>query len=135
MIYGVKVIHTHIIGENARRFYEELILRVEAQSFDEAYEKAEKYMQDEVREYTNIYGEKVKTFRIEAVDCFLAYDEEEDVQEVYSSFSTNRSTLTDDEYYEAIISSCAEEELRPLRNKEFNLQTFALSEPNSAPPR
>ena len=39
MIYGVKVIHTRSVGEDGRRFYEELILRVEANSFDEAYEK------------------------------------------------------------------------------------------------
>ena len=44
MIYGVKVIHTYMVGEDDQRFYEELILRVKAQSFDEAYEKAEKYM-------------------------------------------------------------------------------------------
>ena len=120
MIYGVKVIHTHAVGEDARRFYEELILRVEARSFDEAYEKAEKYMQDYVCEYTSINDEKVKTFKIEAVDCFLVLDAEEDVQEIYSSFSANRSSLTEDEYYEAISSPCEEKELRSLRNKDFN---------------
>lgn len=120
MIYGVKVIHTHIVGEDVRRFYEELILRVDAQSFDEAYEKAERYMQDAVFEYTNIYGEKVKTLKIEAVDCFLALDEEDDVQEIFSSFSTNHSVLSEEEYYNEISSSCDEKELRLLRNKEFN---------------
>ncbi|MBQ4129481.1 MAG: DUF4288 domain-containing protein [Ruminococcus sp.] len=120
MIYGVKVIHTHMVGEDSQRFYEELILRVEAQSFDEAYEKARKYMQDANCEYTNIYGEKVKTFQIEAIDCFLAFDAEADVQELYSSFSTNRYALTEDEYYEAITSPCSEKDLHPLRNKEFN---------------
>lgn len=120
MIYGVKVIHTYMVGEDDQRFYEELILRVKAQSFDEAYEKAEKYMQDANCEYTNIYGETVKTFQIEAIDCFLAFEGEADVQELYSSFSTNRCSLTEDEYYEAIISPCTEKELRPLRNKEFN---------------
>ena len=28
MIYGVKVIHTHTVGENDQRYYEELILRM-----------------------------------------------------------------------------------------------------------
>lgn len=120
MTYGVKVIHTYIVGEDNQRFYEELILRVEAQSFDEAYEKAEKYMQDANCEYLNIYGETVKTLQIKAIDCFLAFDMEEDVQELYSSFSTNCCSLTEDEYYESITSLCTEKELRPLRNKEFN---------------
>ena len=43
MTYGVKVIHTHVVGENGKKFYEELILRVEADSFDEAFEKAKTY--------------------------------------------------------------------------------------------
>ena len=120
MIYGVKVIHTYIVGEDNHRFYEELILRVKAQSFDEAYEKAEKYMQDANCEYINIYGKMVKTLQIKAIDCFLAFDMEADVQELYSSFSANRYSLTEEEYYESIISPCTEKELRALRNKEFN---------------
>lgn len=120
MLYGVKVIHTQSVGEDAQRFYKELILRVEAESFDEAYEKAEKYIQDDVCEYTNIYGEAVKTLKIEAVDCYLVFDEEDGVQEVYSSFSTNNSALPEEEYYQTIACPCEEKELRPLRNKEFN---------------
>ena len=120
MTYGVKVIHTHTVGENDQRYYETLILRVEADSFDDAYEKAELYMKDAVCEYINPKGDLVKTLRIEAVNCFLAYEPEGDVQEVYSSFSSNHSSLTEEEYYEAISSSCWEEELRPLRNAKFN---------------
>ncbi len=120
MIYGVKVIHTHTVGEDDRRFYEELILRVDAESFDEAYEKAEKYMRDCVYDYTNTKGEKVRTFKIELLDCFLAYDEEDDVQEVYSSFSTNHTSLLEEEYYNAITTSCDVNEMYPLRDKEFN---------------
>lgn len=120
MIYGVKVIHTHTVGSEDRRFYEELILMVRADSFDEAYEKAEQHMRDEICDYTNIYGERVKTHRLEAVDCYLALDPEGDVQEVYSSFSTNRGSLNEDEYYRIIADQCEEKDLRPLRNKDFN---------------
>lgn len=120
MIYGVKVIHTHAVGENDRRYYEELILRVDADSFDDAYEKAEQYMKGAVCEYRNPEGETVRTISIEAVDCFLAYEPEGDVQEVYSSFSCNHSPLSEEEYYKVILSSCEEEELRHLRNSEFN---------------
>ena len=120
MTYGVKVIHTITVGENDQRYYEELILRVEADSFDNAYEKAESYMKDAACEYKNPKGDTVKTLCIEAVDCFLAYEPEGDVQEVYSSFLRNHSVLTEEKYYEAISLPCAEEELRPLRNAEFN---------------
>lgn len=120
MLYGVKVIQTQTIGEEDRRFYEELILTVNAKDYDEAYEKAEKYMQYYDFEYINIYGEKVKTFSIEAIDCFLALDPEGDVQEVYSSFRTNSGVLPEEEYYRLITSQCGEKEMRPLRNSEFN---------------
>ena len=72
MTYGVKVIHTITVGENDQRYYEELILRVEADSFDNAYEKAESYMKDAACEYKNPKGDTVKTLCIEAVDYFLA---------------------------------------------------------------
>ncbi len=120
MIYGVKVIHTRTVGENDRRYYEKLILRVEADSFDDAYRKAECYMKDSACEYINLNGETVKTLSIDAVDCFLAYEMDGDVQEVYSSFSINRSSLTEEEYYKAITFACGEKEMRPLRNSEYN---------------
>ncbi len=120
MIYGVKVIHTQAIGDKERRFYEELILTVKAESYDEAYDKAEVYMRDAVCEYINPYGEKVKTVQIEVIDCFLAFDPENDVQEVYSSFSTNHTALSEKAYYNAITGCCDEKELSILRNKDFN---------------
>lgn len=120
MIFGVKVIQTHAVGDKDLRFYEELILKVDANSFDEAYEKAESYMEDADFEYTNINGEKVRTVQIEAIDCFLAFEPEGDVQEIYSSFSTNKTSLSEEAYYQAISSPCEEKELCPLRNKEFN---------------
>lgn len=122
MTYGVKVIHTQVVGEDEKRFYEELILKVEAKSFDEAYEKAERYMQDYACDYTNVYGKRVKTLKIEAVNCFLAFDAEGNVQEIYSSTSTNSVSLKEDEYYAAIASACEDEELYQLRDKDFNQQ-------------
>lgn len=120
MLYGVKVILTQTVGIEDRRFYEELILTVNAKDYDEAYEKAEEYMQGYDFEYVNIFGENVKTFSIEAINCFLAVDPMGDVQEVFSSFSTNRSNLSEDDYYRLITSQCEEKELRPLRNSEYN---------------
>lgn len=120
MIYGIKVIHIYSVGDDDRRYYEELILRVNAESFDDAYVKAERYMREAVCEYVNPGRETVKTLSIETVDCFLAYEPDGDVQELYSSFSTNSSGLSEEDYYKAITSVCGEKELRVLRNSEFN---------------
>lgn len=116
MIYGVKAIHTYAVGTEERLFYEELILKVSADSFDAAYEKAEQYLQDQVCEYKNPNGERVKTQKIEVIDCFLAFDPEGDVQEVYSSFSRNDSSLSEEEYYRLFTSPCDKETLYPLRH-------------------
>lgn len=88
MYFGVKVLHTYIVGDEGERFYEELILRVKAESFDEAYDKAGKYMKNYVCDYLNLENKQVRTFNIELVDCFLAYDSDGDVQEMYSTFFT-----------------------------------------------
>ena len=120
MTYGVKIIHTLSVGKEDRRFYEEIILSVNGESFEEAYKKAENYMQDYYCEYKNSDNETVKTVSIEIIDCFLAFDPEDGVQELYSSFSVNKSSMNNEEYYNAVTAVCDEKELRPLRNKDFN---------------
>ena len=120
MTYGVKVIHTHTVGENDQRYYEELILRVEADSFDDAYEKAEAFISEYDTEYINPAKEIVKTENIELLDCFEAFDAEGDVQEIYSSTTKNRSSLTEEEYYQLITDQCEADEMTDLRYEEFN---------------
>ncbi len=120
MKYGVKVIYTYSVGEDCRKFYEEQILSVNAESFDDAYEKAEQYTSEYDTEHTNPKGEMVKTEKVEFVDCFLAFDEEGDVQEIYSSTTQNKTSLTDEQFYIAISNQCTNEELYDLRYEEFN---------------
>ena len=67
-----------------------------------------------------VYGDTVKTVSIEAVDCFLAVDPENDVQEVYSAFFVNNTPLSEADYHEVLASSCDEKDMLPLRNIEFN---------------
>ena len=119
MDYGVKAIRTIVIGDNEQRFYEELILRIDAISFDDAYEKASQYLKNADLHYVNIEGKKVETIYIETIDCFLAYEQQDGVQEVYSAFYANKSTLSEDAYYRALTSPCDEAEMYPLRNQEF----------------
>ena len=120
MKYGVKVIYTYSVGEDCRKFYEEQILSVNAESFDDAYEKAEQYTSEYDTDHTNPKGEMVKTEKVEFVDCFLAFDEEGDVQEIYSSTTQNKTSLTDEQFYIAISNQCTNEELYDLRYEEFN---------------
>lgn len=120
MKYGVKVIYTYSVGEDCKKFYEEQILSVNAESFDDAYEKAEQYTSEYDTEHTNPKGEMVKTEKVEFVDCFLAFDEDGDVQEIYSSTTQNKTSLTDEQFYIAISNQCTNEELYDLRYEEFN---------------
>ncbi|MBQ8301350.1 MAG: DUF4288 domain-containing protein [Clostridia bacterium] len=120
MKYGVKVIYTYSVGENSRKYYEESILSVTAESFEEAYEKAEEYAKENSDEHINPHGELVKTEKIEMLDCFLAGDKENDVQEIYSSINNNKTSLNEEEFYDAITTQCSTEELYDLRYEEFN---------------
>ena len=88
-------------------------------SIEDAYEKAGEYMRDYVCDYRNLGGKRVRTHKIEAVDCFLSLVEEKGVQEVFSTFYVRPGYLTDEEYYDLITTSCNENELSALRNKEF----------------
>ena len=120
MKYGVKVILTYSVEPDNRKFYEESIYLVDADSFDDAYRKAEEYTKDFDLEHTNPKGQKVKTVKIDFVDCFLAFDEEDGVQEIYSTTFKNKSSLSEDDFYKAITNQCDVEELDALRYEEFN---------------
>ena len=120
MKYGVKVIFTYSVEPDNRKFYEESIYLVDAESFDDAYEKAEEYTKEIDLEYTNPKGQKVKTEKIDFVDCFLACDEEDGVQEIYSATFKNKSSLSEEGFYKAITNQCDADELFDLRYEEFN---------------
>jgi len=122
MKYGVKIIFTYSVEPDNRRFYEESIYLVDAESFDDAYKKAEEYASGFDLEYINPKGQKVKTDKIDFVDCFLAFDQEDGVQEIYSTIFKNNSSLSENDFYKAITDECDEEELFDLRYQEFNQQ-------------
>ena len=120
MKYGVKVIFTYTVEPDNRKFYEESIYLVNAESFDDAYKKAEEYMKEYDSEYTNPKGQKVKTEKIDFIDCFLVFDEEDSVQEIYSATFKNKSSLSENDFYKAITVQCDADELFDLRYEEFN---------------
>ncbi len=120
MKYGVKVMFTYSVEPDERKFYEEVIYLVNADSFDEAYEKVEKYVNEFDFDHFNPKGQMVKRTKIDFLDCFLAIDEEESVQEVYSSITKNITALNDEEFYKAITNQCDADEMFDLRYQEFN---------------
>ena len=120
MKYSVKVIFTYSVEPDNRKFYEESIYLVDAETFDDAYEKAEEYIRHFDLEHTNPKGQKVKTEKIDFVDCFLVFNEEDGVQEIYSATLKNESSLSEDDFYGAITTQCDVEEMYDLRYDEFN---------------
>lgn len=120
MKYGVKVIFTYSVEPDNQKFYEESIYLVDAESFDDAYKKAEEHTKDFDLEHINPKGQKVKTEKIDLIDCFLAFDEEDGAQEVYSTTFKNKSPLSEEDFYKAITNQCAAEEMYDMRYDEFN---------------
>ena len=117
--YGLKMIYR--IRAGSRLFYEESIVRVRAESADEAYEKAEGYALGMCAdEYVNVCGELVKTELAGIIDCFQAFGEEDGVQEVYSRIAANRTGLNEEQWFGALSDGCTAQDMLPLRRRELN---------------
>ncbi len=116
MLYGVKVLYSYIVGERDERFYEISIFTVQAESFDESFEKVEKYLNEvHTPSYLNTNGENVHV-SFELLDSFSIYDDEDGITEVYSAHVRNTSTLPEEEYKKMLIAQCGADELVPLRS-------------------
>ncbi|MDR1702775.1 MAG: DUF4288 domain-containing protein [Sporomusaceae bacterium] len=121
--YGVKIIKQIIVsGEpepnlldefyenNAKQTFEESILLIRAQSFDQAYKIAAKKAREGEQPYQNKYGQQVIWKFIEAVDCFAILDELVSGAEIYSCFHTaNEGELVEDfldKWFHCIDDGC-----------------------------
>ena len=89
--YGIKMIFQFLIENESRILYEESIRLFHANSFDNAFKKAENYAVTLYDEYTNIYGQKVTykllnqvpiTFKSNHEPITLNKEGEEYVQEI-----------------------------------------------------
>ena len=115
-MYGVKLIFKYTVNDAV--FYEESIVRVRADSFDKAYEKAEKYAEERLdKEHINPDGNRVLMSFEGAVDCFGICDDNEDIEEVYSSFTKKPEAMSENEHFELLSKSCTKEEMKVLRYK------------------
>ncbi|MEH6996464.1 DUF4288 domain-containing protein [Neobacillus drentensis] len=72
---------------NAHKTYEESIMLVKAQSYEQANSIAEKKAKNEEIDYLNPYEELVEWKFVEALDCFILIDEKlQSGTELYSRF-------------------------------------------------
>lgn len=111
-IFGVKLIFKYVVNSQAPQvLYEEQILRIRAASFDNAYQKTDEYVASYIDKYTNINGDTVEISLHKVADCFLVFDEENDIQEVYSGFYN-----LDENALNAISTPCEKEEIHILRH-------------------
>ena len=114
--YGVKLLYRYeVCGEV---FYEESILKVKANSFDDALAKTARYADDAIiTDHINPNGFSVKESVCEIMDCYLIDESENDsdVQEVYSGIMKNRLDVTDEEFTEQVFDQCSDEELVNIR--------------------
>ena len=111
-IFGVKLIFKYVVNSKMPQvLYEEQILRIKAESFDNAYQKADEYVASYIDKYTNINGDTVEISLHKEVDCFLAYDEKDEIQEVYSGFYN-----LDGNALNVISAPCEKEEIHILRH-------------------
>lgn len=75
---------------------EERIVLIKARSFDEAIKKGEKEAKNNLSEYRNFYGQKVKQRYLEVCDAFEFFDEpNENGVEVFSLIETVSSKVKD----------------------------------------
>lgn len=95
-----------------KQFFEESILLVYADSFEQAYQFAEKKAKENCNSYINLYGQEVKTKIYKWIDCFFIEKHLKEGTEVYSSiFCENKKKRLKRKY-----KSCSKKELSMLRN-------------------
>lgn len=107
-MYGIKFILKSTIENSDAVFYEEMIITVDVDDVDIAFEKAEEHAKGYCVDHINVYGKKVSTEIHYMSDAFESYDEEDSVREVYSKHLNSDG------------KECSIEDMYPLRNIEFN---------------
>lgn len=112
-VFGVKLVYKYVVhSQEPQVLYEEQILKINADSYDDAYQKAEKYIESYIDKYTNINGDNVEIYLYKEVDCFKCHDGEDGITEIYSGF-----LKFDDNALKSIATPCETDELFILRHK------------------
>ncbi|MBQ4424035.1 MAG: DUF4288 domain-containing protein [Clostridia bacterium] len=130
MKYSVKLL-IKSTAESGEVSIEESILMMDADSFDDAYDKAERYVETGVCEpYVNIFGKRVDVEVVSYADCFrIDEDEADEVTEVYSSIVCPNAKQTEEMIVAVHEASATAKERTPFRSMEFaNLSVEELEE-------
>lgn len=114
MKYSVRLLLQYTV-EGGDTFFEDSVVMFEADSSEDAYDKADRYVKDNglTEPYRNAEGFTV-TCKARVVDCFSVI-EEDDGTEVYSIFRKNRTPLSDTDFSAILTDGCSVEERKPLR--------------------
>lgn len=129
MKYSVKLL-IKSTAESGEVSIEESILMLDANSFDDAYDKVERYVEEYgvCVPYENIFGKRVDVEVVSYADCFQI-DEDDEVTEVYSSIVRPNAELTEETIVAVHEASASKEERKPFRDAEFaNLSVEELEE-------
>ena len=129
MKYSVKLL-IKSTAESGEVSIEESILMLDANSFDDAYDKVERYVEEYgvCVPYENIFGKRVDIEVVSYADCFQI-DEDDEVTEVYSSIVRPNAELTEETIVAVHEASASKEERKPFLDAEFaNLSVEEVEE-------
>ena len=115
VLYSVKAVFKYTV-ETGEVFFEESVLLFDADSFDEAYDRAEQYVEAYglTDPYQNVFGETVSV-EVDYADCFSVYPDGDDGMEVYSRIIKNKDTGNGRSVSDILTQTSTREELIPLR--------------------
>ena len=104
---------------------------MDAESFDDAYDKAERYVEERgiCDPYRNYEGKRVTREIASYADCFAPFeDDDDDVTEVYSSIIRPDETLTEETIIATFKRYSTRKDLLPFREI---VDTYELEEDDS----
>jgi len=117
-MYGVKVVYKYVFGAGKKPpVYEEQVLYLEAESFDDALNKAEDYAETYCvcGEQVNPAGETVRIECYWILDCYMS-----DQEEAYSRLFNNQTGLDEEAMIDMLSDNCSRGERSPLRSARYN---------------
>lgn len=117
-MYGVKVVYKYVFGVGDKPpIYEEQVLHLEADSFDDALDKAEEYAQTycDCSGHFNPDGEQVYIECFWVLDCCMS-----DQEEAYSRIFSTESWMDAEEVVDILADSCTGMLPLRMRDAHFN---------------
>lgn len=97
--------HTDEQYQNKQNFFEESIILVNATSFDDAYEKAEKYGRENEETYQNEYDQTVLYVFVDTLDCYVLGKTIESETQVYASIRQTDKETDADQFIENTLKN------------------------------